>query len=120
MIVGIGFLALLAVIALVGVAVGLRRWGRGDSRTEARLLSPSTHTVSYLVPEGEDPTVAMAALRTAGFTCIVGEGAHQERVVVECRPPDREAARNVIDHARRSVLGGPTLDVDRVAFEDEV
>lgn len=119
MIVGIAILSLLAVVVLVGAAVGMRRWGLDDSRTEARLLSPATHTVSYLVPDGEDPTVVMAALRTAGFTCIVSEGAHQERVVVECEPADREVARNLIDHARRSALSGTSVDVGHVAFEDE-
>jgi hypothetical protein len=60
----------LVVLLGVGIAVNLflRSWLRGESRREAHLRDPGTHTIAYEVPNGVDPVTFMSPLVQAGFT----------------------------------------------------
>jgi hypothetical protein len=118
MVVATGVLLLIFVVGLVWVAVGLRRWGRSETATEQRLLSPAAHTASYLIPAGEDPAVVMGALRNAGYTSVVDMAHSPERVLVECSFGDREKVRDVIAHVHHTRFDGSDV-VERITFEDE-
>lgn len=111
---------LLALIAgMVILAVGLRNWGRNDARTEARLRSPDTHTVAYVVPDGQDPAILMAALAGAGFTAVVDTSGRSERVLVACDEAERDRVRSILEHVHRTSFDGAEMDVAHVAFDDE-
>lgn len=98
--IGLGLTVLFAV-ALVFVAIALRSWGRGVAATETRLHAPGAHTLTYEVPLGQDPAVAMTALLHAGFTSVVDltVGDHAggaELLLVECDEQDRERVRGIL------------------------
>jgi hypothetical protein len=118
MVVAMGILFLVFVVALVAVAMGLRRWTLDEARTEARLHSPETHTVAYAVPEGQDPVFVMAALKHAGFTVVEDLSEGQERLLVQCAESDRGRVREVIEHVHRTAYDGAEV-AEHVSFEDE-
>jgi hypothetical protein len=112
-------MVLMATLLLVGalglpllVVLALRAWGTDTARTESSLLSPQAHTVAFVVPEGEDPTYARAALTHAGFVSALDRSGDQ-RLVVRCEPGQREQVREIlerVDHRGRLV---------HVLFDDE-
>lgn len=108
------------VVALVFLAFQLRDWGRHEAETEARLRSPETHTVAYVVPEGQDPAVLVAALARAGFTAVVDTSGRAERVLVACDEDQRARVRDVLEHVHRTDYDGAELPAGRVSFDDEV
>jgi hypothetical protein len=105
-------------IVLVVFARGVTRWAEGETAKEAQLHAPDAHLVSYVVPDGEDPALVMAALTHAGFTSVEDTTGRRERVLVECEEEDRDRVRNVIEHVRHRRYDGAAV-VDRVTFEDE-
>lgn len=109
----------LGVVALVGLALFLGSWARDEARLEARLHEPGAHTLAYVVPNGQDPAVLMAALAGAGFTAIVDLYGGRERLLVECGEDDRARVREVIEHVDRGGIDGPEMHVGHVSFEDE-
>ena len=62
---------LLLVVLVVGgsiaISLFLRNWGREESRREAHLRDPRTHTVAFAIPPGVDPVTPETALALAGF-----------------------------------------------------
>lgn len=112
------FLAALVVVLLF-LAFQLRDWGVNEARTEALLRSPETHTVAYVVPEGQDPAVLMAALARAGFTCVVDTSGGTERVLVACDEDQRGRVREVLEQVPRTNFDGAELPVGHVTFDDE-
>lgn len=106
-------LGLTLIVVPVLVIASLRRWGLEEADTEDRLHSPRTHTVSYVVPPGQDPAVVRAALKHAGFVAVMDHGGDQ-RLLVECEAGQRNRAREVIEHA-----GGLEQPVSHVHFEDD-
>jgi hypothetical protein len=107
------------VVGTILVNVGLRNWVARQSRTEARLLSPETHTVGYVVPEGQDPAVLMAALTSAGFEAIVDTSGRAERVLIACDDGDRTRVRAVLEDVHRTGFDGAAMRVEHVVFDDE-
>jgi hypothetical protein len=107
-------------LVVVGVAImlALRTWVLEESRTEARLHRPGAHTLSYVVPNGQDPAVLMAAVRNAGLTSVVDTTGGTERILVECEEEDRARVRSALEHAAVPGYDGHTT-VAHVAFEDE-
>ena len=67
--VGLAAIRILTVVVagFVLVNVSLRRWVREESRREAHLRDPNTHTVDYAIPNGMDPVKIETALALAGF-----------------------------------------------------
>lgn len=106
---------------VVGVAViaALTSWGRDEAATEARLHSPDTHTVAYVVPDGQDPAVLMAALTHAGFVSIADIVGGTERLLVECEESDRGQVRSILEQVERRRMDGSRLPAGHVSFEDE-
>lgn len=107
------------VVGTVVVNVGLRNWVARQAGTEARLLSPETHTVGYVVPEGQDPAVLMAAISSAGFEAIVDTAGRAERVLIACDDGDRGRVRAVLEDVHRTGFDGAAMRVEHVVFDDE-
>ncbi len=107
------------VVVGVVVSLGLRTWTLGQARTEARLLSPDTHTVGYVVPEGQDPAVLMAAVTTAGYTAIVDTSGGTERLLVECDEHARGDVRRVLEGVHSTAWDGSDSRVEHIVFDDE-
>jgi hypothetical protein len=101
--------ALVVVPALIVLA--LRQWGQQDARTESRLRSPHAHTLSYVVPRGQDPAPLRAALTHAHFTSVMGRGDAGHCLIVECDESARARVREIIERT--------LLDSRQVIFQDE-
>jgi hypothetical protein len=112
--VAVGVLAVALVIALA-----MRKVTFDEARDEAALKEPGAHTVSYVVPNGQDASVLIAALTHAGFKAVGGMERGQERVLVACSEGDRGEVRRIIESVHEANFGGPELHVAHVRFEDE-
>jgi hypothetical protein len=113
-------IVLIIVIALaVLLALGVRSLLRTEQQTEARLHSPGTHVVAWVVPEGQDPVAVKVALSRAGFTAVADTDQGGEALLVECDEADRDRVRDVIGHVTRTGYDGTPLTAERVVFEDE-
>jgi hypothetical protein len=79
-------------------------------------------TLSYRVPDGQDPVVVTAALSAAGYRVEVEHGGAVAKLRIECPagPREREQIREVIaSDADKTSLDGPQV-AQRVTFDDEV
>jgi hypothetical protein len=101
--------ALVVVPALVVLA--LRQWGQEDVRTEDRLRSPGAHTLSYVVPAGQDPAPLRAALGHEHFSTVLGRGDSGHCLIVECEESERGRVRQILE--------GSLLESRQVLFQDE-
>ncbi|MGH3480474.1 MAG: hypothetical protein ACRDQD_27030 [Nocardioidaceae bacterium] len=117
---------LVAVMLLVGVLVvglvfmlALRSWTFAEARTEARLRSSDTPTVSYVVPHGQDPVLVMTALTHEGFVSVPDMAGGVERLLIECPEADRGRVRRVIEQVNRTGFDGTAMHAGRVRFADE-
>lgn len=102
--------ALVVVPALVLLA--LRHSGQQDARTETRLHSPHTHTLSYDVPVGQDPAPLRTALNHAHFSTVRGRGDSGRSLIVECDETERGRVRTIIEEVVRT-------EPSHVHFQDE-
>ena len=114
----IGILFLAVVVAGMLVLRGARRWVLDEGATEARLRDPETHTLSYLVPNGQDPVALITALAHANFTTVIDTHDGIERILVACEETDRAQVRHVLEAASIASSGGTRM-TDHVRFEDE-
>jgi hypothetical protein len=111
-------LLVLTVLVLPLLLVGmLRNWGRDAAETEKSLLAPEAHTVSWVVPEGEDPAVVRTHLAHAGFVSILDRSGDQ-RLVVHCEDGDRERVRSIIERTDHIAYDGHALH-PHPHFEDD-
>jgi hypothetical protein len=115
-------IVVLVVAVLVGLAVfWMLRWSKERAATAGELERPSTETLEYVVPEGQDPVVVMSALESAGFTTRMDTSG--EILHIHCpngREQARARARMVISEANTSAIDhGRPLDQGRIAFLDE-
>jgi hypothetical protein len=118
MLVALGVLMIGVAILLLVASVGVRQWSSGQAATEAHLHEPGAHTVTYVLPDGEDPVSVLAALSHAGFTSVEDHAGVHDRVLVECGDEDREQVREVIAHVEHREYDGAAV-AGRVVFEDE-
>jgi hypothetical protein len=122
-----GVMALAIFIVLVVVVVGgsiaisvfLRNWVREESRREAHLRDPHTHTVAYAIPNGVDPVTAESALARAGFTSGVDRVGMVECLRIECEESQRDQVRSVLEGISMIGYDGSPLPAGHVVFEDE-
>jgi hypothetical protein len=115
-------LAIVVVVVIVlGVAVPmfLRSLVNEESRTDARLHDPHTHTVAYAIPNGVDPVVIKAALTHAGFTSSIDRVGEVECLLIECAESERLRVRAIIETVHVNEYDGSDLKLDHVVFEDE-
>lgn len=115
----IGIIFAVFVVLGVVIALALRSWTLDEAKTEKRLRSPDVHTVSYVVPEGQDVAVLMAAVRHAGFESITKTDGGTERLLVACDEQDRAKVRSILEHVHRVGFDGSEMYVDHVSFDDE-
>lgn len=115
-----------AIVLLVVVVVGgtiainlfLRNWVRKESRREAHLMDPHTHTIAFAIPTGVDPVNAEAALASAGFNCGHSRVGDVECVRIECDDSQRDRVRRILEDVLTTAYGSP-LPAGHVVFEDE-
>jgi hypothetical protein len=119
MIIMFAMLTVAFLIVATGVMLGLRTWVLDEGKVEARLRSPGTHTLNYVVPDGQDPALLKAALARAHFASAVTTDGGAERLIVECEEKDRAQVRDVLEHVHGAGVGGPDEYVGHVRFEDE-
>lgn len=115
-------LLLFVVLVAAGfaLAMGLRRWMQDEVRSEALLRDPEAHALVYVVPDGQDPTILVAALSRAGFTAMGDMEAGVERLLIACPDEeDRAEVRSIIEHVNRSGFDGIEMHVGPVRFQDE-
>ena len=113
------FVLVVVVVGGIGVNVYLRSWAREESRREAHLRDPSTHTVDYAIPNGIDPVIVESALAMAGLRSGVDRVGMVECVRIECAESQREQVRGVIESVPMHAYDGSPLPVGHVVFEDE-
>lgn len=118
MIILVAMLAVAVIIIVTGVMLGLRTWVRDVAAVENRLRAPETHTLDYVVPNGQDPAPLRAALAEAHFTAITADEGGTEYLMIACEEQDRARVREVLEHA---AVGTPASDAHpgRVRFRDE-
>jgi hypothetical protein len=119
MIAAVLLLLVVVVIGGIGINVYLRGWVREESRREAHLRDPDTHTVAYAIPNGVDPVTVESALARAGFTSGVDRVGMVGCVRIECNESEREQVRAVLESTSMNVYDGAQLQVRHVVFEDE-
>lgn len=119
MIAAAAILVVVAVVLGVAIPLFLRSWGAEESRTEARLHDPHTHTVAYAIPNGVDPVVIRVALTKAGFAAVTDHVGDVECLRVECDESDRTRLRSVVEAVHMSEYDGTELTPGHVVFEDE-
>jgi hypothetical protein len=107
------------VVAGVGVNLYLRGWVREESRREAHLRDPDTHTVAYAIPNGVDPAAIVSALARAGLTSGVDRLGMVECARIECDESQREQVRGVLEGIAMEAYDGSQLRARHVVFEDE-
>jgi hypothetical protein len=113
------FLLVIVLIGAIGINVYLRGWVREESRREAHLRDPDTHTVAYGIPAGVDPVAVEVALARAGFTSGAARIGMVECVRIECQESQREQVRGILEGIRMNAYDGSQLQAGHVVFEDE-
>lgn len=116
-----------AIVLLVVVVVGgsiaislfLRSWVRDESRREAHLRDPRTHTVAFAIPPGVDPVTPETALALAGFHSGHDRLGMVECIRIECDESQRDRVRRVLEDVFRTQYDGSVLPAGQVVFEDE-
>jgi hypothetical protein len=115
--------AVIVVVVAIVVLVAARSWMRERGRKEAVLQSPTSETLEYLVPEGQDPAQLIGALRMDGYTAVVDAMGIRQRLSIDCPngvERDRPHVRAIIkNNSATAIEHGAELDLDRVVFEDE-
>ena len=91
------------------------RFGKEQAATERILLSPQAHTMSWIVPDGEDPALVRTRLAHAGFTSVLDRGGDQ-RLVVQCRTTDRERVREIIAQTAHTTFDGHAIQPSELRF----
>lgn len=115
-----GMLAVGLLVVGVLVMLALRRVTLDEARSENRLREPGTHKLAYVVPNGQDPAILMAALARGGFKSVSDMEGGVERLLVACPDEhDRAKVRSIIEHVDRAGFAGPEMHVGHVSFEDE-
>jgi hypothetical protein len=119
---GFMLLGLVLVAVLVWFAFRASRWAAARTEVDAHLGEPVVETLDYVVPEGQDPAVVVAALHENGVEAAPDIGAKQ-LVHVACAPTDngeRERVRSIIETVKTSGIdAGAPFDAGAVRFEDE-
>ncbi len=106
-------------IAGIGINLYLRTWVREESRREAHLRDPDTHTIAYAIPNGVDPATIESALARADLISGVDRVGMVHCVRIECNDSQREKARGVLEGIRMNVYDGSQFQAGHVVFEDE-
>ena len=113
------FLVVVVVGGSIAINLFLRNWVRDESRREAHLRDPHTHTVAFAIPSGVDPVTAESALALAGFHSGHDRVGMVECVRIECDESQRDRVRSVLEGVFMTQYDGSVLPAGHVVFEDE-
>lgn len=119
MIAAAALLTIFALVAFVALAVSLRSLVEDEKHTEVQLRDPQTPTVTYAIPNGNDPVAFAVALKKAGFLSMVTDVGASQGLRVRCDSGDRERLRRVIEGVVVNAYDGSSLKLEHVVFEDE-
>lgn len=115
----------IAVLLMVVLGLAFGRSGRSlaDQARHQDHLADDVDTLDYVVPEGQDPAVVVAALSVNGFDAAAWSESGRQLVHINCGPDDadaREQAREVIAGIGTTSLdAGVPIDNTPVRFDDE-
>ena len=112
-------LVVLEVGGSIAISLFLRNWGREESRREAHLRDPRTHTIAYAIPNGMDPVTLETALALEGFNSGHDRVGMADCVRVECDESQRDRVRRVLEGVSMNAYDGSLLPAGHVVFEDE-
>jgi len=118
MVLAVTLLVLTVMVVPILLILALRGFGMKEVEAEEELLSPQAHTVSWLVPEGEDPALVRTRLSHAGFTSVLDHSGDQ-RLVIACEPGEREQVRAVIAQTDHLTFDGHSAEPGLLRFVDE-
>ena len=112
--------AIVTVLVLVFVGVMLKRFGaEGARRHEA--VTEARETLSYRVPEGQDPAAVLVALSRGGFEAVSTPG-DSHLLVIECPmgvSQQREEVRTLLVNEAPLNLEEDPNNVQHARFTDE-
>ena len=112
-------LVVLVVGGTIAISLFLRSWVREQSRREAHLRDPRTHTIDYAIPPGMDPVTLETALALAGFNSGHDRVGMTECVRIECDESQRDRVRKVLEGVSTTAYDGSLQPAGHVVFEDE-
>lgn len=124
MVVFFALVVLAAILAALGLAALAGERTRAHSRRD-EALHDTLGTLDYAVPEGQDPSVLLAALGDEGYRATVDVRSADQHVLIECpggTDRERPHVREVLAHADRSAMedGGPVPGTGpEIRFADE-
>lgn len=124
-----GALLIPVIVIIVLTAIVLvagRKWASREQAISDDLADPTTSTIDYSVPDGQDPVVLLTALNAEGFTATT-DPARPQLLHVSCRTGlarERAHARSVIASVHQTAVESGTdseaeFDVGHVRFTDE-
>ena len=118
------FVTLVIVIVVVLVVAGLmlKRFGADTARRQEAVVNEARETLSYRVPEGQDPAAVLVALSRGGFEAVSAPG-DSHLIVIECPmgvSQQREEVRTLLENeAPLNLEEDPNNLVERALFTDE-
>lgn len=118
MVLAVGIFVLIALALPLLFVAWLRRWGMEQSDVENRLRAPGAHTVSYVVPEGQDPALVRTALAHDGFESVL-DRTNVQQLLVRCDLGDRNRVREIIGRVHGTDYGGHDLTAHQVRLEGD-
>ena len=113
------FLVVVVVGGSIAISLFLRNWVLEQSRREAHLKDPHTHTIAFAIPTGVDPVIPETALALAGFNSGHDRLGMVECVRIECDESQRDRVRSVLEDVFTTQYDGSVLPAGHVVFEDE-
>ena len=122
---GVGsFVTLVIVVAVVLIAIGvmLKRFGGETARRQEAVMNEARETLSYRVPEGQDPAAVLVALSRGGYEAVSAPG-DSHLIVIECPmgvSQQREEVRTLLENeAPLNLEEDPNNLTKRARFTDE-
>jgi hypothetical protein len=118
-------IVVLAVVCLAGLGLaggGARTWAKRWTAVSDELARPDSPTLDYVVPEGQDPPVVLAALSAEGYSAAPDpDNVHLLHISCPAGPDrDRARVRSTIAGVHTTAIdAGVPLDPGEVRFVDE-
>jgi hypothetical protein len=114
-------LVVVVVIVLVVAGLMLKRFGAETARRQEAVMTEARETLSYRVPEGQDPAAVLVALSRGGFEAVSAPG-DSHLLVIECPmgvSQQREEVRTLLVNEAPLNLEEDPNNIERARFTDE-
>ena len=112
--------AVVVVIALVVVGLMLKRFGSETARRQ-EAMTEARETLTYRVPEGQDPAAVLVALSRGGFEAVPTPG-DSHLIVIECPmgvSEQRQVVMTLRENEAQLNLEEDPNNVEHARFTDE-